>query len=94
MIRVLIACAVTAALTITLTGLLEERGRLGGIASAAGAETLIPSCPQPHYYANGNVGPPFCVIDNPVALRFYAPVGKRTSHLDRTPIQDKSTIRC
>lgn len=75
MVRILTACSVTAVLAVTLTLLLERRGVLVNVAEA---ETLVPSCPQAHYFADGNVGPLFCVIDNPLALRFYASVGKRT----------------
>jgi hypothetical protein len=89
MIRVLAFCAVTAALTLALTMLLRDHGGLGAVAASADAEALIPACPQPHYYADGNMGPLFCVIDNPVALHFYAPLGKRTFALgpDATPGQ-------
>ena len=37
---------------------------------------LQPPCPQASYGADGNMGPLFCVIDSPVALRYYAPMGK------------------
>jgi len=74
MIRVLALCAATAALTASVTTIVKWHGS----AFVAEAETLVPSCPQPHYYADGNVGPLFCMIDNPIALRFYAPLGKRT----------------
>lgn len=89
MIRVFIACAVTAALTVTLTLLLEERGGLAGIASVADAETLVPSCPHASYGADGNMGPLFCVIDNPIAVRYFAPMAKRTFALgpDASPSQ-------
>lgn len=41
-------------------------------------EVFVPRCPQPTYNADGNLSPLFCVIDNPLALRHYAPLGRRT----------------
>jgi hypothetical protein len=69
--------------------MLGERDGLASIASVADAETLAPSCPQTSYGADGNVGPLFCVIDNPVAVRYFAPMAKRTFALgrDATPGQ-------
>jgi hypothetical protein len=76
--RVLALCAATAVLTIALMLTLERRG--GMVVSAAGGnvEPLIPPCPQTRYAADGNIEPLFCVIDNPVALRHFAPMAKRT----------------
>ncbi len=76
MMRVVALVAAIAVLTITL--MIEFKGKGGMSAAIAGGEPASPPCPQPHYYADGNVGPLFCVIDNPVALRFYTPLGKRT----------------
>ncbi len=85
MIRVLAACAATAAATIALTA----QGGLAGGASSPHANTVAPSCPHASYGADGNMGPLFCVIDNPVALRYFAPMAKRTFALgpNAAPIQ-------
>jgi hypothetical protein len=88
-VLVLASCVLTAALAVTLTMLLEGRGEVAGIAGVAGAQTLVPPCPQADYGADGNMGPLFCVIANPVALRYFAPMAKRTFALgpEATPTQ-------
>jgi hypothetical protein len=40
--------------------------------------TIVPTCPHATYGADGNMGPLFCVIDNPLALSHFASVGRRT----------------
>jgi hypothetical protein len=67
--------------------IIEGRGGVAAVASAADTQTLVPPCPQAGYGADGNMGPLFCVIDNPVALRYFAPMAKRTFALgpDATP---------
>jgi hypothetical protein len=74
MFRLLWACGLTAALTFALTISLVAHGGLVAFASEAPA----PPCPPPSYGADGNMGPIFCVIDNPVALRYFAPMAKHT----------------
>jgi len=85
-VLVLASCVVTAALTVTLTMLVDGRGAVAGI---AGAQTLVPPCPHAGYGADGNMGPLFCVIANPIALHYFAPMAKRTFALgpDATPTQ-------
>ena len=50
---------------------------------------LVPPCSHAIYGANGNMQPLFCVIDNPAALRHFAPMAKRTFALgpDAAPTQ-------
>jgi len=43
---------------------------------ARGGTALSPPCPQASYGVDGTMGPVFCVVDNPVALRYYAPMGR------------------
>jgi hypothetical protein len=89
MIRTLALCAISAALAVTLTIVFGEWRGAEGLAAIADAETLVPSCLHATYGADGNMGPLFCVIDNPVALRYFAPMAKRTFALgpDATPTQ-------
>src|SRR4051794_16356263 len=54
---------------------------LAGVAwanQAAGPTTLAPACPHATYGADGNMGPLFCVVDNPLAWKYFAPMAKRT----------------
>jgi hypothetical protein len=39
---------------------------------------LTPPCPPASYGADGNMGPLFCVVDNPAALRTFAPMAQHT----------------
>jgi len=39
---------------------------------------LVPPCPHVSYGADGNMGPLFCVVDNPLALRYFASIGRHT----------------
>jgi hypothetical protein len=93
MIRVLAFCATSAALAITLTLILTKAGAVG-VAAAANGEPLVPPCQHAAYGADGNMGPLFCVIDNPVALRYFAPMAKRTFALgpDAPPWQVTSAL--
>ena len=77
MVRIIVACALTAASTFALTMALLGHSMT---AVAAGTESpgVVPPCPHPSYGANGNMGPLFCVIDNPMALRYFAPIAKHT----------------
>ena len=77
MIRVVTACVTTAALTFVLTIALTTPGGVGEAASTE-AQALVPPCAHASYGADGNMGPLFCVIDNPIALRYFAPMAKRT----------------
>lgn len=72
MMRTFVACAATAALTIGLMATGVGAGR------SAAASAYAPACPQASYGADGNMGPVFCMIDNPVALKYFAPMAKRT----------------
>lgn len=87
MIRTLTLCAVTAVLTFVVTIALTGKSGLIGAAASANAAVLIPPCRQAGYGADGNMGPLFCVVDNPVALRYFAPMARQTFALgpDATP---------
>jgi hypothetical protein len=77
-------------LTIALT----LQGGIGRFAAIAGTGTLTPACPQPRYGADGNMGPLFCVVDNPAALKAFAPMAQHTFALgpDATPAQVTSAL--
>ncbi len=49
----------------------------------------MPSCPHASYGVDGNMGPLFCVINNPIAARYFTPMAKRTFALgpDASPDQ-------
>jgi len=53
------------------------------------ASALVPPCPASSYGADGNLSPLFCVVVNPMAVRWYAPMGKHTFSLgpNATPQQ-------
>jgi hypothetical protein len=55
---------------------------------------FVPPCPQASYGADGNMGPLFCVVINPVAFRYFAPMAKRTFALgpDASPEQVASAL--
>jgi hypothetical protein len=36
----------------------------------------VPACPHASYGADGNMGPLFCVVDNPIALTYFAKQGR------------------
>lgn len=69
MLKTVAAAVVTAAIVLLAVA-------PGG--SAAGTPNPTPACPRPLYGADGTMGPLFCVIDNPLALRYYARVGRHT----------------
>ena len=73
MLRMFGACAVTAlaAWAVTASG----GGAAGG---AAHGVLFVPSCPHASFGADGNMGPLFCVIDDPAALRYFGAMGRRT----------------
>ena len=52
-----------------------------------------PACPHASDGADRNMGPPFCVIDHPVALGYLAPLAKHTFALGpkRHPIAGHSS---
>ncbi len=81
MFRIFLACVLTAAFTFSLTAL-----RSRGLAATA-AESLVPPCPHASYGANGNMGPIFCMVDNPIALHYFALMARHTFALkpDATP---------
>jgi hypothetical protein len=56
--------------------------------------TIVPACPHAQYGVDGTLGPIFCVIDNPVALRYYAPEARHTFALgpSATPSQDINAV--
>jgi hypothetical protein len=47
-----------------------------GLTAAREDAALQPPCAQAGYGADGDMSPLFCVVDNPVALRYFAPMGK------------------
>ena len=47
-----------------------------GLTAVRAHAALQPLCPQAKYGVDGTMGPVFCVVDNPVALHYYAPMGK------------------
>ena len=83
MLRTIMACAGTAVVVLTIAA--------GGVfgAQATGGSRFTPACPHASYDADGTMGPVFCVIDNPVALRYYASAGRHTLALgpNATPTQ-------
>jgi len=68
-VKTLLAVAVTALVTA------------GGAFALSQAAPAVPPCPHPSYGADGNMGPLFCMIDDPVALRYFAPMAKHTFSL-------------
>lgn len=88
MLRVLAACFATATLTTATIAATLPAARI------VSQPRLVPPCPHPSYGANGNMGPLFCVIDNPLALQYFAPMAKRTFALgpDATPGQVASAL--
>jgi hypothetical protein len=54
---------------------LVAAGWAGGV-DGRRTNALTPTCPQAHYGVDGTMGPVFCVVYNPVALHYYAPMGK------------------
>lgn len=73
MFRLFTACAATAVLTYALTLSLRPHEGL-----AAAGPSFTPPCPAASYGANGNMGPVLCVVDNPVALHYFASIGRHT----------------
>jgi len=71
MLNILAACAATAAATVAPTA---GSGMAGQRAQTA---AFTPPCPQVGYGADRNMDTLFCVVDNPVALRYFAPMAKR-----------------
>ena len=65
------ALASSVATALVLVG----AGWAGGV-SGTKTSPLTPPCPQARYGVDGTMGPVFCVVDNPVALHYYAPMGK------------------
>jgi hypothetical protein len=78
MIPILVTCATTAALTFALTIALITPSGVAGAAASTGSQAFVPPCAHASYAADGNMDPLFCVIDNPIALRYFAPMAKRT----------------
>jgi hypothetical protein len=73
MLKTAAACAATAAIVIAFTPTPGTARH-----DVASAQSYSPPCPQASYGVDGTMGPIFCVVDNPVALRYYAKGG---SHL-------------
>jgi hypothetical protein len=94
MIRVLVACTSTAALTFALTITLTTQDGAAKAVASTTAQALAPPCSHASYGADGNMSPLFCVIDNPIALRYFAPMAKRTFALgpNATPAQVASAL--
>jgi hypothetical protein len=60
-----------------ITALVLVTGAWAGHLSIGKSATApVPPCPQASYGVDGTMGPIFCVVDNPVALRYYGPMGK------------------
>ena len=59
----------TVAACLAVVCLLAGGAAAGRLTAASGSQ---PPCPHPSYGADGNMAPLFCVIDNPLALRYYA----------------------
>lgn len=71
MIRTMLACVATAALVAGIAA--------SGVFGARSVRTRVtPSCPHASYGADGDMSPLFCVIDNPVALQYFAKEGPHT----------------
>jgi hypothetical protein len=87
MLRTILACAATAAAVLAITAT--------GVSGARSAQRpFTPACPHASYSADGNMTPLFCVIDNPVALRYLAREGRHTFALgaNATPGQVVNSV--
>jgi hypothetical protein len=42
------------------------------VAATSTESAIVPACPHISFAVDGTIGPLFCTIDNPVALRYYA----------------------
>lgn len=86
MTRLFASCVPLAALSIVLVVASQQ----GGLCAAkANTDAVVPACPQAQRSADGNLSPLFCVIDNPAALRFYAPLGKQAFGLGSNASSDQ-----
>lgn len=58
-------------------------------------EPFVPPCPRPSYSVDGNVGPLFCTIDDPLALAFYEKLAPHLFALgpDASPLQVTAAAR-
>lgn len=83
-----------AAASLVIALILVGAGWAAGVTNV-GAHALQPSCPQARYGVDGTMGPVFCVVDNPVALSYYAKLGKHLFALgpSASPDQVVSAIR-
>ena len=88
MLRTISACVASVAITLAVVA------ATGAIASSS-TSSFAPPCPHPVYGADGTMGPLFCVIDNPLALRYYAASGRHTFALgpDATPTQVVAALK-
>ena len=87
--RFLAACGPTAALALIAVNTGVSRP-----ANDVRAQTVVPPCPRTTFAANGNMRPLFCVVDNPAALHYFAPLAKRTFALgpNATPRQVSAAL--
>lgn len=74
--RTMCLCMATALVMTTITAV------AGTAKHDVIAPAFVPACPHATYGADGNMGPLFCVADNPIALHHYAKMGRRTFALD------------
>jgi hypothetical protein len=88
MFRLLSACVLIAALTFALTVSLRSHDGLAAVA----AEAFAPPCPHAFYGENGNMSPLFCMVDNPLALRYFAPMARRTFALGPNATPGEVTV--
>jgi hypothetical protein len=87
-IRTIAMCLASAALAAGLTSAATS-------AASSSSSQLTPPCPSPDYGADGSMGPLFCVVDNPVALHYYAHLGRHVFALgpDATPEQVIAAVK-
>lgn len=74
MLRLIISCVVTAILTFALTVSLRSHNGPTVVA----ASPFTPPCPQAQYGADGNMSPLLCIVDNPLALQYFAQAAPHT----------------
>ncbi len=77
----------TAVLTFVLTISFGANEPVTAGAADLATPNISPPCARPSYGADGNMSPLFCVIDSPLALRYFASIGRHTFALgpDATP---------
>lgn len=71
MLRTIAACAAGVAATLAIVSVTAAN-------SATSSSSIAPACPRPVYAVDGNMGPLFCIVDNPLALHYFASIGRHT----------------